>query len=378
MSVDPRAGVVTRPSERLLSLDVFRGITIAGMILVNSPGNQTAYAPLEHAEWNGLTPTDLVFPFFVFILGVSLVFSFAKRRESGHGDRQLILQIVRRTAIIFGSGLLLNGFPYYHLSTLRIPGVLQRIAICYFFAAVLYLRLNLKSLLILTVGLLVGYWLLMTRIPVPGFGVGDLSKEGNLAAYIDRLLLHGHTYTPDYDPEGILSTLPAIATALIGVLTGRWLMRKDKTPHEKAVGLLCAGIVGLLVGEIWNRWFPINKALWTSSYILFTAGAGLVLLAICYWLIEIKGIRGWSKFFEVFGVNAILAYVLSILDLKIQNRIPIANPDGTAGNLRLFITHHLFGWTSDVNASLLYALCHTLLWFFILRWLYRKRIFFKI
>ena len=368
------------PPHRLLSLDVFRGLTIAGMILVNSPGNSTAYAPLEHAEWNGWTPTDLVFPFFVFILGVSLVFSFRKRRESGQPDQQVVLQILRRTAIIFGLGLLLNGFPYYHLSTIRIPGVLQRIALCYFFAALLYLMCATRTLAILAASLLIGYWLLLTHVPVPGSGIGDLTKAGNLAAYIDRWILAGHTYTPDYDPEGILSTLPAIASALIGVLTGIWLSSgESKIEMRKCEWMAWVGAAGIVSGEVWNFWFPINKALWTSSYVLFTSGAALVLLALCYWLIEVKGRRGWSRFFEVFGVNAIAAYVLSIFVLKIQNRIPIANPDGTAGNLRLFITRHLFeSWTSPVKGSLLYAACHTALWFMILSALYKRRIFIKV
>jgi len=371
---------MTRSSNRLLSLDVFRGMTIAGMMLVNSPGNQTAYAPLEHAEWNGWTPTDLVFPFFVFILGVSLVFSFRKRRESNENDGDLLRQILKRTAIIFGLGLLLNGFPYYHLDTIRIPGVLQRIALCYLFASLLYLRLTIKQLALLAAGILIGYWLLLTRIPVPGFGAGNLSKQGNLAAFLDRMILHGHTYTPEYDPEGILSTLPAIATALLGIFTGSWLLNEEAAPPKKLFWMLGAGAAGIVLGLIWDPAFPINKALWTSSYVLFTGGLALALLAICYWLIEIKGFRGpLAKFFEVYGMNAIAAYVVSISLLKIQNRIPVPNPDGSAGNLRLFITRRLFeSWTSPVNASLMYALSYTLLWYWILSTLHRKRIFIKI
>lgn len=359
-------------SKRLLSLDVFRGLTIAGMILVNSPGNGTAYPWLEHAEWNGWTPADLVFPFFVFILGVSLVFSFSKRRDDGHGDSRLLIQIVRRTAIIFGIGLLLNGFPYYHLDTIRIPGVLQRIALCYGAAALLALFVRPKALAVLAASILIGYWLVMT-------GFGDLTKEGNLAAVIDRALLKGHMYTPVYDPEGILSTLPAIANALLGVLTGVWLSRNDISAERKAGGMVAAGVIGVIAGQIWNMWFPINKALWTSSYVLFMAGLGLILLSVCYWLIEVKNIRGWSKFFEVFGVNAIIAYAVSILLLKIQNRIPVTMPDGNPGNLRLLITRTLFeSWTTPVNACLLYAVSYLIVWFFILNALYKRRVFVKI
>ncbi len=363
-------------SRRLLSLDVFRGITIAGMILVNSPGNRTAYAPLEHSEWNGWTPTDLVFPFFVFILGVSIVFSFASRRDDGQTVSDLFFQILKRTVIIFGLGLLLNGFPYYHLDTIRIPGVLQRIALCYFFTALLYLRFSLKTLAWFAGAALVVYWQAMTRIPVPGFGVGNLTPTGNLAAYIDRFFLLGHMYTPNYDPEGILSTLPAVVTALLGVFTGDWIRNN---PDHQGFELMGTGLLGILVGYIWNLWFPINKALWTSSFVMFTGGAALVLLGLCHWLIEVKGWRDWSRFFVVFGVNGLAAYVLSILDLKIQNRIPVSIPGVTDGNLRLLITHTLFeSWTSPMTASLLYATCHTLIWFFILSALYRKKIILKI
>jgi predicted acyltransferase len=363
-------------ARRLLSLDVFRGITIAAMILVNSPGNRTAYAPLEHSEWNGCTPTDLVFPFFVFILGVSLVFSFAKRRERGHADSTLLLQVFRRTAVIFGLGLLLNGFPYYHLDTIRIPGVLQRIALCYFFTSLLYLRFSLKTLAWFAAAALIVYWQAMTRIPVPGYGAGHLTPEANLAAYVDRLVLLGHMYTPNYDPEGILSTLPAVVTALLGVFTGDWVRHHAE---HKGTELIGVGLLGILVGTIWGLWFPINKALWTSSFVLFTAGGALVLFGVCHWWVDVKNWRGQSRFFEVFGVNGLAAYVLSILDLKIQNRIPVSIPGVEDGNLRLLITHTLFEpWASPMLSSLLYAACHTLIWFLILSALYRKNIVIKI
>lgn len=367
-----------KPSERLLSLDVFRGITIAGMILVNSPGNETAYAPLEHAEWHGWTPTDLIFPFFVFIVGVSSVFSLTKRMERGEPKGQLVRQIAQRTLIIFGLGLLLNGFPYYHLSTLRIPGVLQRIALCYFCSAVLFLTTRIETQATILGALLIGYGLLMTLVPVPGFGVGNLTKEGNLAAYVDRLLLSGHMYRKVYDPEGLLSTLPAIATGLLGNLTGWWL-RFAQAPTQKTGGLGLIGIVAAIMGWIWGRWFPINKALWTSSYVLFTGGLGMIFLAICYWVIEMRGWRGWSKPFEIFGLNAIAAYVLHILFLKLQNLWHISRMNGKPGNLRIFITDHLFGtWTSPQTGSLLYAVAYTLFWLAILSVLYRKKIFIKI
>jgi predicted acyltransferase len=369
-------GIMTK--SRLLSLDVFRGLTIAGMVLVNSPGNETAYTQLDHSAWDGCTFTDLVFPFFVFIVGVSLVFSLSKRLEQGVSADKLLSKVFKRTAIIFGLGLFLNGFPYYHLSTIRILGVLQHIALCYYFGSLLFLKTRVRTQALIAVGLLVGYWLAMTRIPVPGYGIGNLTKEGNLAAYIDRMLLAGHMYRPVYDPEGILSTLPAIATGLLGNLTGVWLLSQKHTPAQKVQAMIAASLVFVNAGLLWGRSFPINKALWTSSYVLWTGGLALLLLALCYWLIEIKNWRTWSKPFEIFGLNAIAVYLLHILFLKIQNLIHLPRPDGSSGNLRFFITQHLFGWASLQNASLFYALGYTLLWLVVLWTLYRRKIFIKI
>jgi len=366
-----------KSSKRLLSLDVFRGLTIAGMILVNSPGNNTAWWPLDHAEWNGVTPTDLVFPFFVFIVGVSLVFSLRKRLEEGAARPELFRQILKRTAVIFALGLLLNGYPHYPLSTIRIPGVLQRVALCYFFASIIFLWGSVSTQIMVLIAILLGYWGIMVLYPVPGFGPGNLTKEGNLASYIDRALLAGHLYRPVYDPEGILSTLPAVATALCGSLTGIWL-RFVNIHVRKVTGLLQAGLVCLLAGWKWGYVFPINKALWTSSYVLVSTGWALVLLSLCYWLIEILGWKRWAKPFEVFGTNAIAAYFLHVLFLKIQNLIRLPRLDGSPGNLRLFITDHLFsGWLSPPNASLAYAVCYTLFWLFICWNLYRRKLFIK-
>ncbi len=347
------------------------------MVLVNSPGNETAYTPLDHAAWNGLTPTDLVFPFFVFIVGISLVFSLTRRLEGGEDRTALTAQALRRTLIIFGLGLLLNGFPSYHLDAIRIPGVLQRIALCYFFGALFFIWTNISIQVGAIVALLFGYAWIMTHLQVPGFAVGDLTKEGNFAAYIDRAVFGAHLYRPVYDPEGLLSTLPAIATGLFGNLTGCWL-RGPGRPERKVTGCLQAGFVFLLAGWKWGQFFPINKALWTSSYVLVTTGMALLIFGACYWLIEIKGWRRWSKPFEVFGVNAIAAYFLHVFFLKVQNLIHLPQPDGSPGNLRFFITQHLFGWASPPNASLLYALSYTLLWLAFFWVLYRKRIFVKI
>jgi predicted acyltransferase len=303
---------------RLVSLDLFRGATIAFMIVVNSQTNEEAFWPLRHATWNGWTPTDLVFPFFLFIVGVSLVLSFEARLAQGCSRNTLMLRAVRRSAILFTIGLALNGLGSLSLEHWRIPGVLQRIAVAYCAAAVITLYSGTRARVAWIAALLVGYWILMRFVPVPGFGVPGrdiplLHPDGNLAAYLDRKLMLGHLWERTRDPEGVLSTLPAIATALSGVLTGEWL-RSERALRQKAARMFLVGVAGIVAGELWGIWFPINKKLWTSSYVIFTAGCALVCLAMCYWLIDIKLHRGWwTKPFLIFGSNAITAYVISEL-----------------------------------------------------------------
>ncbi|HKC65219.1 MAG TPA: heparan-alpha-glucosaminide N-acetyltransferase domain-containing protein, partial [Pyrinomonadaceae bacterium] len=292
---------------RMLSLDVFRGITIAGMVLVNNPGTWSSiYWPLEHAEWDGWTPTDLIFPFFLFIVGISITLAFARRVESGSNERELILKVIKRSLVIFALGLFLNGFPYFHLASIRIPGVLQRIAVCYLFASLIFIKTNWRTQAVIAGALLLLYWILMTVVPVLIFGAADLSKEGNLGAHVDRWLLGPHIWKQGvvYDPEGLLSTIPAIATTLCGILTGHWL-RSRRSQLEKVGGLFFAGACAVAVGWAWHFFFPINKSLWTSSYVVFTAGMALELLAVCYWLVDIKGYKRWAKPFIIFGVNAL-------------------------------------------------------------------------
>ncbi|MEJ7578731.1 MAG: DUF5009 domain-containing protein [Pyrinomonadaceae bacterium] len=368
-------------TDRLLALDAFRGLTIAGMILVNNPGSWShIYDPLEHAAWHGWTPTDLIFPFFLFIVGVSVTLAFAKRTETDGAQKDLYIKIIRRTLIIFLLGLFLAGFPRFDLSTIRIPGVLQRIAVCYFFASIIFLNTKVRTQAIIGVGLLLLYWLLMTLVPVPGFGAGDLSKEGNLAAYIDRTLLSGHIWKTAkvYDPEGILSTIPAIVTTLCGVLTGHWL-RTGKSQYEKVAGMFVAGACAVVVGWAWHSWFPINKALWTSSYVVFTAGMVLQLLALCIWTIDIKGYRRWATPFVIFGVNALAVFVLSGLLTKILILWEITNGDGSTVTAWKYLYDHLFAsWAAPVNASLLFAITYVLLWLALMGLLYRKRIYIKV
>jgi predicted acyltransferase len=370
----------TNRTDRLVSLDVFRGITIAGMVLVNNPGTwSNIYWPLEHAEWHGWTPTDLVFPFFVFIVGVAIPLAFGRRTESGGSKRDLYLKIVRRTVIIFALGIFLAGFPYFQLSTIRIPGVLQRLAVCYLFASIIFLNTKVRTQTIVTLVLLVVYCLLMTRLHAPGFATGDLSKEGSLASFVDRAVFGPHIWKQGkvYDPEGLLSTIPAIATALCGVLTGQWL-RTNKSQYEKVTGLFVAGAGCLVIGWCWNPFFPINKSLWTSSYVCFTAGLALQLLALCYWLIDIRKYQSWARPFAVFGVNAIALYVGTALMARLMGLLKLPWGSETI-SLQGWIFQKIFlPWASPVNASLAYAIVFILLWLGVMWILYSRRIFIKV
>jgi len=355
---------------------VFRGITIAGMVLVNNPGSwEHIYWPLEHAQWHGWTPTDLVFPFFLFIVGVSIPLAFAKRLESGGSKRDLYLKIIKRTLIIFAIGLFLNGLPYFRLAEYRIPGVLQRIAVCYFFASIIFLNTKVRTQIAIAIGLLVFYWLLVKLVPAPGFAAGDLTKEGSLPSYVDRVVFGKHVWAQAkvYDPEGLLSTIPAIATSLIGVLTGTWL-RTEKTRYEKAAGMFVVGAVCVAIGWACNPFFVINKALWTSSYVLFTGGLALQFLSICYWLIDIKGYRRWAKPFEVFGLNAIALYVVADVIAMALGEIKIGGD-----SIGSWAYDHLFAsWASPINASLAMAIAFVLVCLGLMWILYRRNIFLKV
>jgi len=369
-------------APRLVSLDVFRGLTVVGMVLVNNPGSWAhIYWPLEHAEWNGWTPTDLIFPFFLFIVGVAIPLGLGKRVERGDRFRDLFVKIAYRSAVIFLLGELLAGFPYFHLSTIRIPGVLQRIAVCYFFAALIFIRTRPRTQAIIAVALLIVYALLMKHVPAPGYYVGDLSKEGSLASYIDRAVFGAHIWKQGkvYDPEGILSTMGALATTLFGVLTGHLVVRKDRTPIEKVAHLFIAGIGSMIIGWIWNAWFPINKSLWTSSYVFFTGGLALQFLALCYWLIDIKGYQRWTRPFIIFGVNAIVLFVGTGLMARSLTLIKVPKGDGTTQALQTLIYNHGFAsWLGPNNASLAFAITFILLWLLLLWLLYRKNIIIKI
>jgi len=353
------------------------------MILVNNPGDEDAsYWPLKHADWNGWTPTDLVFPFFLFIVGVSMAFSLGSRLKRGDSRRQLMTHVLRRGLILFALGLFLNGFPnHYQLATWRVYGVLQRIGICYVISAVLVLWSGRRGWIATTVACLVGYWILMRFIPVPGFGVPThgfplLDPDRNIAAWLDRKLMMGHLYEITRDPEGVISTIPAVATSVLGVLTGEWL-RSERGARVKAAVMLLFGALGVAAGEALNPWFPINKKLWTSSYVLLTAGLALVCLAACYWILDIKQWRRGAKPFLVFGSNAIAAYVFAELIAHWIHRVRFPG----AGELtwQEVLYRHLFmPLASAPNASLLYAISFVLICCAAMWALYRRGIFLKI
>ncbi len=372
--------MLTQP-KRLLSLDVFRGITIAGMILVNTIV-LSPFQILEHAEWNGCTFADLVFPFFLVVMGISLVLSISKQRSVGISQSHIVYKIIQRTFIIFLLGMLLNIFPYHMTSdtflTVRVYGVLQRIALCYFFAALIYLYFNTALQIVLTCALLIGYWMLMAYYPVPHYGLGNLSPAGNMGAYLDRIIFNSaNLYGKVFDPEGLLSTLPAIASTLFGNIVGIGLLT-HKTATQKCLGILVVGTVLMALGWFWGHWFPINKALWTSSYALWTSGLALISFAVCYGLIEIKHIVRWSKPFEIFGLNAIVAYFLHVLFFKIQLKIHLSCRWGKTCNLRQIILKDLFGSMSLPYASLSYAITSVFFWLLVLTILYKRKIFIRV
>jgi predicted acyltransferase len=365
---------------RLVSLDVFRGATIAAMILVNNPGDWTAvYAPLRHAQWHGWTFTDLVFPFFLWIVGVAMTLSFAKRVERGDNRGRLLVHTARRAAIIFALGLFLNGFPFFHLATWRIPGVLQRIAVCYLIAAVIFLFTSWRGQAIWTLSLLVGYWMLMTLVPAPGISAGSLEKGANLAQYIDGLVLGKHMWavTRTWDPEGIISTLPAIATTLFGILTGH-VLRSARTAAEKTAWMFFGGNALVFAGLVMNVWMPINKNLWTSSFSVFMAGMALIVFACCYWLVDVKGYRSWSRPFAIYGMNAIAVYVLAGMLETLLDVIHVSGPPKPV-SLHGFLYQHLFApLMSPVNASLLWAACCVLAVYLVAYGMYRRKWFIKV
>lgn len=470
--------------ERLISLDVFRGMTIAGMVLVNNPGTWSSiYGPLKHAEWHGITPTDYVFPFFLFIVGVAIPIALGRRIKAGL-TRNVYWKILQRSATIFALGLAMSVIPFfdftkteipqaakliimaafsaallflllrkfwvalalaggcilviaffyfagytiepYNFAGMRIPGVLQRIAVCYGIVSIIFLHTNWKQQAMIGGGLLLLYWFLMTAVPVPGCEITTIDdKACNLAAWLDRTILteaHMWRSAKVFDPEGILSTIPAIVTTISGVLTGTWLVgpqapslqsplaasepvlsesepgaaatgsgvEQHADKYVKVSGLFFFGIVLVALGWAWNFYFPFNKSLWTSSYVIYTSGLALCFLGFCYWLIDIKGYTRWAKPFVIFGVNALALFVFSGLMARLLGMIRLDAPGGPVVSstglavqptitLQQWIFNNLFlSWASPINASLAYAVSFILLWLFLMWLLFRKKVYIKV
>jgi predicted acyltransferase len=384
-----KPALLQKSPSRLLSLDVFRGFTVAAMILVNNPGDWGhIYAPLEHAEWNGATPTDLIFPFFIFIIGVSISYAFGSKKENSAEHSKLIFAALKRALILFGLGLFLSLFPKVFtepieaFKTVRIPGVLQRIAIVFFVTAAIFIKTTRKTQFWILAGLLLGYWFLMTWVPVPGVGYANLEKETNLGAWLDRTLLteaHLWKSSRTWDPEGILSTLPAIGSAIFGVLIGTWLRRKDRDDSTKVSWMFSIGVLAVILGLIWDLVFPINKSLWTSSYVLYCGGLATIGLALCYWMIDVQGYKRGTKACVVYGVNAITVFFLSGLIPRILNMIQVKMPDGQKVGSKVWMYETFFTpYFSPVNASLAGAVTFILIWLLILWIMYNKKIIIKV
>ena len=430
--------------RRLLSLDIFRGIAIAGMMLVNNPGTWSdVYSPLLHAEWHGCTPTDLVFPFFLFIMGVAIPLALTRRKESGSSLRDIYMKVGRRTLLLFGWGLFLAAFPrfgmdnppvgvlvihyllltlflgsvffresldeeqstytkthkiltggialsvlgmvilgimYYDFSSLRIPGVLQRIALVYGICALLFLKFDGRSLFYIGAGVLLLYWFLMAVVPVPGVGYANLEPDTNLGAWLDNLLLKGHLWRSSkvWDPEGLLSTLPAIGTGIAGILTGMWL-RSPRNDHQKLSAILSVGAILIFLGLFWDLSFPINKKIWTSSYVLYHSGIALLVLGVIYWLVDTLHYTSWTKPFVIYGRNALVLYIASGILTKTLFLLKTTNAAGEQQNLYAWIYQHVFdSWLPAADASFAFAVTYVLV-MLLLGWLlYRRDVFIKV
>lgn len=360
--------------NRILSVDIFRGLTIALMILVNTPGSwSNVYTPFLHAKWHGYTPTDLVFPFFLFIVGTSIVFAYKNKTITFKVYRKISIRALKLIGLGLFLGAFTVSFPFFKdFESIRFPGVLQRIGVVFFFAAILYLNTNWKTLIVISVGLLVGYWLLMEFVPVNGI-VSTLERApNNLANFLDVKVFGTHNYKADYDPEGLLSTIPSIVSSLLGIFTGLILTSKQEKKTTILVGI---GGSMLLVGSLWDIFFPINKALWTSSFVLVTAGWANLVLALIYYITDVKGIK-FGSIFRYTGANAITVYFLSSFISKILGSIMVNQDTSVHGWLyqSIFVNNII----SLEASSLLYAI--TVVWFYmtLAYILYQKKIFIKV
>lgn len=377
--------------KRLNSLDFFRGATVASMIWVNNPGSWSyIFGPFAHAEWHGWTPTDLIFPFFLFIVGVSIVLALSKATAKGMSRQELIQKTAIRGVKIFGLGLVLAAFPYVVFSpefslhpkieSLRIPGVLQRISVIYIMAAFLFLYTSNKVRWIVSGVILIGYWLAMSLIPVPGFGAGAIdAPEGNIAAYIDQLLLSGHMWKELWDPEGILSTFPALVSTLMGIYIGQLLLKDHINQEQKVLEVLKWGFFWLTLGYLWSWIFPLNKNIWTSSFSLFTGGLASMIFGFCYWFIDVKGHKKGVKWGIAFGINAITIFFLSGLIARIMSMIQIT-VEGNLMSLKGFLYSVILKgiFTDPMLASVSHSILWVILFFGLASWMQQKDILIKV
>ena len=366
---------MVKAKDRLFSLDIMRGATVAGMILVNDPGSWShIYAPLHHAEWNGCTPTDLVFPFFIFMIGVAITFALSTKKQIESAS-SLMPKVFKRTGIILLIALAIKLFAHFDFSTIRFLGVLTRIAIVYMITSIIFIKTSWLTQFRIALGLLVAYWFVMTVIPVPGFGPANLDPETNIGAWLDRLLMSGHLWsqTVTWDPESILGTFPAVATCLSGVMAGH-LLRSKLEMKDKALWMFVIGAVCTVLGMAWGLGFPINKALWTSSYVFYTSGIAFMCLAFCYFIFDIQKLRKGTAPLLAFGMNALAAYILADFFAILFGKINVSADLSLQGWI-----HHLFTpWLPAKTASLFYALFFVGLIFIPIWILYKKKIYIKV
>jgi predicted acyltransferase len=377
-----QAAASVRPSEpfakpdRLVSLDAFRGLTMMLMVLVNNAGSGAIYHQLRHSDWNGWTVTDAVFPSFLWIVGVAITLSLGGRMERGVPRTRLFGQIGRRALILYVLGLIVYMAPAFDPSTQRLLGVLQRIAICYLIASAIYLTTGIRGQLIWIAGLLASYWMMMTLIPVPGYGAGDLSVAGNFAHYVDRIVLGHHNYasTKTWDPEGIVSTLPAIATALFGIMAGH-ILRLKRVLSERVAWLFLVGSCLIFLALICEIWMPINKKLWTPPFALFMAGLDFIVFAGFLWLVDGCGYKRWVRPLVIMGMNAIAVYMVAELFDELISNVRLSG----AESVRSWIFHSIFVPLGPPSVSaLLYALAYTALMYSFAYLLYRNKRFFRV
>jgi predicted acyltransferase len=359
--------------ERILSVDIFRGATILLMVLVNTPGTwSNVYGPFLHADWHGYTPTDLVFPFFLFIVGTSIAFSYKGRKVNAEVYKKIGVRTLKLIALGIFLGAFIIHFPFFkNFQDIRFPGVLQRIGVVFFFAAILFINLDWKKLIGVTAILLIGYWLLMTFVPVEGIASTLDRAPNNLANWLDVQVFGSHNYKADYDPEGLLSTIPSIASSLLGIFTGLILTSKQT---KKATILMGLGGSLLIIGHIWDIVFPINKALWTSSFVLVTAGWANLILALIYYLTDVKKIE-FGSVFRYAGANAIIIYFLSSFISKIMGQIKVGE---TSLHGWLFQKIYVHDFLALETSSLLYGLSVVSFYSFVGYLLYQRKIFIKV